>query len=141
MRTKVILVEATGCGRKVLETYKCNEVKVEAESANSYTVEVTAATFTRIVGESMGYMASCTHCVCYSSKSGMHECTQGYYTVRSKSSQKIGCHIFISLVSYSVFPSFSNVLYRPSPGRTCRHQLDWTLLLICGVRMLVDGKT
>ena len=47
MRTKVILVEATGCGRKVQETFKCNEVKVEAESANSYTVEVTAATFTR----------------------------------------------------------------------------------------------
>ena len=57
MRTKVILVEATGCGGKFKKPIKlCNEVKVEVESANSYTVEVTAATFTS--GESMGYMAA-----------------------------------------------------------------------------------
>ena len=43
-----MLVKATGCGRKkVQETYTCNEVKMEAEGANSFTVELTAATFTR----------------------------------------------------------------------------------------------
>ena len=57
-----MLVKATGCGRKkVQETYKCNEVKMEVESANSYTVEVTAATFTRRrINGIHGYM----RCVC-----------------------------------------------------------------------------
>ena len=66
-------MKATACGRKkVQEIYKCNE----AESANSYTVEVTAATFTRRrINGIHGY----TRCVCNSSKSGMHECTHGYY--------------------------------------------------------------
>ena len=55
-KKKVMLVKATGCGRKKLqETYKCNEVKIEVESANSYAVEVTAATFTR---RRMGYVAT-----------------------------------------------------------------------------------
>ena len=80
MRTKVILVEATGCGRKVQETYKCNEVKVEAESANSYTVEVTAATFTR---RRINGIHGCTRSVCGSSKSGMHGCTHGLLHVQA----------------------------------------------------------
>ena len=53
----------------------CNEVKVEAESANSYTVEVTAATFTR---RRINGIHGFTRCVCNSSKSGMHGCTHGY---------------------------------------------------------------
>ena len=57
---KVILVEATGCGRKIQETYKYNEAKVEAESANSNTVEVTAATFTR---RRINGIHGCTRCV------------------------------------------------------------------------------
>ena len=83
MRTKVILVEATGCGRKVQETYKCNEVKVEAESANSYTVEVTAATFTRMrINGIHHYMASRAVFVTHQSQECMgvltdttHSCT------------------------------------------------------------------
>ena len=67
MRTKVILVEATGCGGKFKKPLKlCNEVKVEAESANSYMVEVTAATFTR--GESRGYMVARTAFVSHQSQ-------------------------------------------------------------------------
>ena len=63
----------------------CNEVKVEAESANSDTVEVTAATFTRRrINGIQGYM----HCVCNSSKSRMHGCTHGYYKCGMKKSQK-----------------------------------------------------
>ena len=49
---------------------------MEVESANSYTVEITAATFTRRrINGIHGYM----HCVCNSSKSGMRGCTHGYY--------------------------------------------------------------
>ena len=57
-----MLVKATGCGRKkVQETYKWTEVKVEVESANRYTVEVTAATCThRQINGIHGYM----RCVC-----------------------------------------------------------------------------
>ena len=74
-------MKATGCGReKVQETYKCNEVKVEVESANSNTVEVTAATFTRR-RINHGYMATCAVFVTHnSSKSGIHEYTHGYHT-------------------------------------------------------------
>ena len=59
-----MLVKATGCGRKKgQETYTCNEVKMEVESANSYTVEVIAATFThRRIKGIHGYMC----CVCNS---------------------------------------------------------------------------
>ena len=50
---------------------------MEVESANSYTVEETAATFTRRrINGIHGYM----RCGCNSSKSGMHGCTHGYYT-------------------------------------------------------------
>ena len=50
---------------------KCNEVKVEVESADSYTVEVTAATFTRRrINGIHGYM----RCVCNLHNTGSKLC-------------------------------------------------------------------
>ena len=57
------------------------------ESANSYTVAVTAATFTR---RRINGIHGCTRCVCNSSKSGIHGCTHGFYSARSDLESDVG---------------------------------------------------
>ena len=61
---------------------------MEVESANSYTMEVTAATFTRRrINGIHGYMRCVCNLLTTGSKScsmkGMHGCTHGYYTIMS----------------------------------------------------------